>query len=88
MLLTASSDSCSTPLQWTPFLAAHFTLPPSLAIAVDRIIFLHEGRVVWQGTVEEFDTTGKHALLRLLLLFFARAISGCLECLFGMWMMP
>jgi ABC-type transporter Mla maintaining outer membrane lipid asymmetry ATPase subunit MlaF len=25
--------------------------------AVDRIIFLHEGRVVWQGTVEEFDTT-------------------------------
>lgn len=25
--------------------------------AVDRLIFLHEGRVVWQGTVEEFDTT-------------------------------
>lgn len=25
--------------------------------AVDRIIFLHEGRVVWQGSVEEFDTT-------------------------------
>lgn len=25
--------------------------------AVDRIIFLHEGRVVWEGSVEEFDTT-------------------------------
>jgi ABC-type transporter Mla maintaining outer membrane lipid asymmetry ATPase subunit MlaF len=25
--------------------------------AVDRIIFLHQGRVVWQGTTEEFDTT-------------------------------
>lgn len=25
--------------------------------AVDRIIFLHEGRVVWEGTVDEFDTT-------------------------------
>jgi hypothetical protein len=25
--------------------------------AVDRIIFLHEGRVVWEGTVQEFDTT-------------------------------
>ncbi|KAL4854458.1 Protein TRIGALACTOSYLDIACYLGLYCEROL 3 [Chlorella vulgaris] len=27
--------------------------------AVDRIIFLHEGRVVWEGSVDEFDTTGK-----------------------------
>ncbi|KIY95370.1 hypothetical protein MNEG_12590 [Monoraphidium neglectum] len=25
--------------------------------AVDRIIFLHQGRVVWQGTTEEFDST-------------------------------
>lgn len=25
--------------------------------AVDRIIFLHEGKVVWEGPVEEFDTT-------------------------------
>ena len=25
--------------------------------AVDRIIFLHQGMVVWQGTTEEFDTT-------------------------------
>lgn len=25
--------------------------------AVDRIIFLHEGKVVWEGTVEEFDST-------------------------------
>lgn len=25
--------------------------------AVDRIIFLHKGVVVWEGTVEEFDTT-------------------------------
>lgn len=25
--------------------------------AVDRIIFLHQGRVVWQGTTAEFDTT-------------------------------
>lgn len=25
--------------------------------AVDRIIFLHEGRVVWEGSVDEFDTT-------------------------------
>lgn len=25
--------------------------------AVDRLIFLHQGRVVWEGTVEEFDTT-------------------------------
>ncbi|KAL4423431.1 hypothetical protein ABPG77_005383 [Micractinium sp. CCAP 211/92] len=25
--------------------------------AVDRIIFLHQGRVVWEGSVEEFDTT-------------------------------
>ncbi len=25
--------------------------------AVDRIIFLHEGRVVWEGSVAEFDTT-------------------------------
>ncbi|KAG1655319.1 hypothetical protein FOA52_006618 [Chlamydomonas sp. UWO 241] len=25
--------------------------------AVDRLIFLHEGRVVWEGSVEEFDTT-------------------------------
>ncbi|KAL4440000.1 hypothetical protein ABPG75_003001 [Micractinium tetrahymenae] len=25
--------------------------------AVDRIIFLHQGRVVWEGTVDEFDTT-------------------------------
>jgi ABC-type transporter Mla maintaining outer membrane lipid asymmetry ATPase subunit MlaF len=25
--------------------------------AVDRIIFLHQGKVVWQGTTEEFDTT-------------------------------
>ncbi len=25
--------------------------------AVDRIIFLHQGRVVWEGTTEEFDTT-------------------------------
>lgn len=25
--------------------------------ACDRIIFLHQGRVVWQGTTEEFDTT-------------------------------
>lgn len=25
--------------------------------ACDRIIFLHEGKVVWEGKVEEFDTT-------------------------------
>ncbi|CAL8470343.1 g9885 [Coccomyxa elongata] len=25
--------------------------------AVDRIIFLHEGKVVWEGPVEEFDST-------------------------------
>jgi ABC-type transporter Mla maintaining outer membrane lipid asymmetry ATPase subunit MlaF len=25
--------------------------------AVDRIIFLHKGRVVWEGSVAEFDTT-------------------------------
>jgi len=25
--------------------------------AVDRIIFLHQGRVVWEGTTQEFDTT-------------------------------
>lgn len=25
--------------------------------AVDRIIFLHQGRVVWEGTTAEFDTT-------------------------------
>ncbi|KAK9803293.1 hypothetical protein WJX72_008853 [[Myrmecia] bisecta] len=25
--------------------------------AVDRLIFLHEGQVVWEGTTEEFDTT-------------------------------
>ncbi|MEW5316152.1 MAG: hypothetical protein WDW38_007538 [Sanguina aurantia] len=25
--------------------------------AVDRIIFLHQGKVVWDGPVEEFDTT-------------------------------
>lgn len=25
--------------------------------AVDRIIFLHNGKVVWEGTTEEFDTT-------------------------------
>lgn len=25
--------------------------------AVDRIIFLHQGKVVWEGAVEEFDTT-------------------------------
>lgn len=25
--------------------------------AVDRIIFLHQGKVVWEGTTEEFDTT-------------------------------
>lgn len=25
--------------------------------AVDRLIFLHDGRVVWQGTVAEFDST-------------------------------
>ncbi|GLC68238.1 Protein TRIGALACTOSYLDIACYLGLYCEROL 3 [Pleodorina starrii] len=25
--------------------------------AVDRIIFLHQGRVVWEGSVAEFDTT-------------------------------
>jgi ABC-type transporter Mla maintaining outer membrane lipid asymmetry ATPase subunit MlaF len=25
--------------------------------AVDRIVFLHEGRVVWEGPTEEFDTT-------------------------------
>ncbi len=27
--------------------------------AVDRIIFLHKGKVVWEGTVEEFDTTSE-----------------------------
>jgi ABC-type transporter Mla maintaining outer membrane lipid asymmetry ATPase subunit MlaF len=25
--------------------------------AVDRIIFLHQGKVVWEGSTEEFDTT-------------------------------
>jgi len=25
--------------------------------AVDRIIFLHQGKVVWEGSVQEFDTT-------------------------------
>ena len=25
--------------------------------AVDRIVFLHEGRVAWEGPVNEFDTT-------------------------------
>jgi ABC-type transporter Mla maintaining outer membrane lipid asymmetry ATPase subunit MlaF len=25
--------------------------------SVDRLIFLHEGAVVWEGPVEEFDTT-------------------------------
>ena len=25
--------------------------------AVDRLIFLHAGKVVWEGTSEEFDTT-------------------------------
>ena len=25
--------------------------------AVDRIVFLHEGRVAWEGPVEDFDTT-------------------------------
>ena len=37
-------------------------LSPSCPPAVDRIIFLHEGRVVWEGSVEEFDTTGEHAM--------------------------
>lgn len=27
--------------------------------AVDRIIFLHEGRVVWEGSTAEFDTTSE-----------------------------
>jgi ABC-type transporter Mla maintaining outer membrane lipid asymmetry ATPase subunit MlaF len=27
--------------------------------AVDRIIFLHQGKVVWQGSVGEFDTTSE-----------------------------
>ena len=25
--------------------------------AVDRIVFLHQGKVVWQGSTQEFDTT-------------------------------
>ena len=25
--------------------------------AVDRLVFLHEGKVVWQGPTAEFDTT-------------------------------
>lgn len=25
--------------------------------ACDRLIFLHEGRVVWEGSVSEFDTS-------------------------------
>ena len=31
--------------------------PSTIRRAVDRLIFLHEGRVVWEGTSEEFDTT-------------------------------
>jgi ABC-type transporter Mla maintaining outer membrane lipid asymmetry ATPase subunit MlaF len=31
--------------------------------SVDRIIFLHEGMVVWEGSVEEFDTT-KESIVR------------------------
>lgn len=27
--------------------------------AVDRLIFLHEGQVVWEGPVEEFDTSAE-----------------------------
>jgi hypothetical protein len=27
--------------------------------AVDRLIFLHQGRVVWEGSVKEFDTTSE-----------------------------
>ena len=27
--------------------------------AVDRIVFLHEGRVAWEGPVEDFDTTNE-----------------------------
>ncbi len=27
--------------------------------AVDRLIFLHEGKVVWEGTVDEFDTSAE-----------------------------
>lgn len=25
--------------------------------SVDRLVFLHQGKVAWEGTVEEFDTT-------------------------------
>jgi hypothetical protein len=47
--------------------------------AVDRIIFLHEGRVVWEGSVDEFDTTGK-CLRRLSACWPAACIitRGCL----------
>lgn len=27
--------------------------------SVDRIVFLHQGKVAWEGTVEEFDTTSE-----------------------------
>ena len=27
--------------------------------AVDRLIFLHEGRVVWEGSATEFDKTNE-----------------------------
>jgi ABC-type transporter Mla maintaining outer membrane lipid asymmetry ATPase subunit MlaF len=35
----------------------------TIARAVDRIIFLHEGRVVWQGDQDEFNNT-KEAIVR------------------------
>ena len=43
-----------------PFPEKHLpTLLAACLPAVDRIIFLHQGRVVWEGSVGEFDTTGK-----------------------------
>ena len=46
------------PYKYTPTDQLLCPTPPSFS--VDRIIFLHEGRVVWEGAVEDFDTTGKH----------------------------
>merc|ERR1711964_506840 len=32
--------------------------------AVDKLIFLHQGQVVWMGTVEEFDTTEEEIVVQ------------------------
>lgn len=58
----ASMDGSAVPINPNAGITSYIVVThqhSTIRRSVDRLIFLHEGRVVWEGTTPEFDTTAE-----------------------------